>query len=227
VNPCERYLRLFNLKKYREIQPVIDSIAYRNVDCQQVIPLVEAAWEISKLDDFVKYNDPDMREVHDEDFGDLLKVLQKEELLSWLDAKSNRIQALRNVVFLICCPKYRESLFDGEDAGTTIGYIDTITEIQVCPLNSLDWIGILDSIERIPVGDVETSLHIYSRKQLMEMDRDVSLDLFTLSQLDEGSSKGYSDKRLAFLEFYNDFKKIINLAMCNPDYTILNENSFI
>jgi hypothetical protein len=227
MNPCERYLRLFDLKKYREIQPVIDSIAYRNVDCMQVIPLVKAAWEISKLDEFVKYNDSDMREVHDEEFGELLQVLRKKELLSWLDAKSNRIQTLRNVVFLICCPKYRESLFDGEDVGTTIGYIEILNKDEIYPLYSLDWIGLLDSIERIPVGDVETSVHIYSRKQLVEMDRDVSRDLLTLSQLDEGSSEEYSDKRLSFLAFYNDFKKMTDLAMCNPDYTILNQNSFI
>ncbi len=227
MNPCERYLRLFDLKKYREIQPVIDSIAYRNMDCQQVIPLVEAAWEISKLDEFVKYNDPDMREVCDEEFGKLLQVLQKKELLSWIDAHSSCLDALHRIVFLICCPKYRELLFDGEDAGTTIGYIDIITKIQICPLNSLDWIGILDSIERIPIGDEETSLHIYSRKQLIEMDKDVSHDLLILSQLDEGFSKEYADKRFVFLTFYNDFKEMIDLAMHNPYYTIFNENSFI
>ncbi len=226
MNPCERYLRLFDLKKYREIQPIIDSIAYRNVDCQQVIPLVEAAWAISKLDDFVKYNDPDMREVHDEEFGKLLKVLKTEELLSWLDASAYRIQILRNVVFLICCPKYRELLFDGEDAGTTIGYIDIINEVEICPLDSLDWLVNLDLIEEILVGDDETALYVYSRKQIIEMNKQVSQDILALSQLG-GLSKEYSDKKLTFQAFYNDFKKMIDFAMCNPDYTILNQKSFI
>jgi hypothetical protein len=227
MNPCERYLRLFDLKKYREIQPVIDSIASRNVDCQQVIPLVREAMKVVESDDFEKYNDPDMKEVCDEEFGELLEVLGKEELLSWIDTNSCNIQTLRRLIFLICCPRFREVLFHGMDSGTTIGYIDILNEVEICPLDSLDWLGVFDSIEEIPVGDEETALYIYSRKQLIKIDKVVSQDIITLSELGGSLSKEFSDKRLAFLGFYNGFKKMIDLATHDPNYTILNEKSFI
>jgi stress response protein SCP2 len=62
MSPPPRYLRLFDVQKYREIQPVIEGIDRRNADAEDVIFLLKAAKEVAETNDFIIYNDPDQDE---------------------------------------------------------------------------------------------------------------------------------------------------------------------
>jgi hypothetical protein len=231
MNPCKRYLRLFDLKKYREIQPVIDSIANRNVDCQQVIPLVEAAIDLVNVGDFEKYNDLDMKEIYTEDLQDVLTILREGKLLSWIDTKEYSKEKIYRLILLICCPKYQiMEYFDIDSSGTTIEYEDVCYGPKICSLKFFDMLDSSDSnkiFEVVSIESAEIRLSIFSRNQLTEIDKMISQDIATLSQLDNNLSESHSIKRLSYLEFFNDFKELIGFTNLSSDYTIIDEKSYV
>lgn len=235
---CESYLRLFDLSKYREIQLVIDSITSHDVDCQRVISLAKAAIEIVELVDCEKHNDYDMKEdcidekqITIEELEELLEVLRKEELLSWIYTNSCNIRVLRELVFFICCPGFQQSKVSDRDSDTTVGYTDILNGSEICSLECIDLIAItpsnIDSLEIIPIVDGETEIYIYSQKQLIEINKIVSQDIFTLSQLGDNLGEEHSEKKIFYLGFYSVLKKMIDYATYNPSYTIINERSLV
>ncbi len=226
MRPTEHCLHLFDLNKYREIQPVVKSIANRNVDCQQVIPLVTAAIEVVNLDDFEKYNDSDLKEVFIEDLQELLEVVQKGELLSWIDAKTYSKYELNRLIFLICCPKFQETKGFKVMSGAQVDYGNILYGTEICDLKFLEILDTLDSVEKIPIISEDTILYLFSREQLIEIDKRVLQDTVTLAGLSDDLSEKYSERKLVYLELYSNLKELINLAECNSSYTLLNEKTF-
>jgi hypothetical protein len=49
----EYYLRLFDVKKYREIQPIIEGIVRHDVEADRVISLIKTAQQVVQTDDFI------------------------------------------------------------------------------------------------------------------------------------------------------------------------------
>jgi hypothetical protein len=226
MRPTEHYLHLLDLNRYREIQPVINSIANRDVDCQQVIPLVTAAIEVVNLDDFEKYNDPDVKEVFIEDLQELLEVLRKGELLSWIDAKTYSKHELNRLIFLICCPKFQETKGFKVRSGSQVDYGDILYGTEICDLKFLEILDTLDSVEKIPIISEDTILYVFSREQLIEIDKRVLQDTVTLTELSDELSEKYSEIRLVYLELYSNLKELVNLAERNSSYTLLDEKTF-
>jgi hypothetical protein len=227
MSPSERYFRVFDLHKYREIQPILDSIAYRKVDCKQVIPLADEALKILELNDPEKYNDPESRETFIEDLQELLIVLRKGELLSWIYEKSYSYSELHRLTFILCCPKYQEIEYFDKKSETLIGYVELYQSKGLCQLEFLNFLDKSDSFEDILVGREDRDLRILSRQQLPILNKAVDNDINALSELKHPLDEKLSNKRKDFLEFYHDFKKMIYLTSENHNYTLLIEIPFI
>jgi hypothetical protein len=218
------FLRLFDLKKYRNIQSIIESVANQSMDYQQVILLVKEAIKIVKHNDFEKYNDPDERECFLEDLQEILDVLQKKEFFSWFDDERNTY-ILRNVALLICCPDFQESSTYNEESGTRIDYEDVLYGSKICELDFIEVSENFESGEIISVLSNETKIQILSQKQITEIDKSIHRDTITLIKLENSLlSERHSLLREIYLKFYFNLKNLIDRVKSNNNYTLLNED---
>ena len=85
--PSHHRLRLFDLEKYREIQPIIEGISKRDtsVEVERVISMIKSAENIVRSDDFKKYNPDYIYEDYAEDLHDVLDILENNSLQIWFD----------------------------------------------------------------------------------------------------------------------------------------------
>jgi hypothetical protein len=102
----DRYIRLFDLAKYREIQPITDGIKEKNADLKEVIGLLERATNIVQGSEFKKYNGCD---IFITGLEDGLEMMQEGGLLNWLPPRGS--DKLNIIILSICCPRYQHQQF--------------------------------------------------------------------------------------------------------------------
>jgi hypothetical protein len=135
----EYYLRLFDVKKYREIQPIIENIVRRDAKADRVISLIKAAQQVVQTDDFKKYNSESLINSRNSNFREYLEMLKHSDISVWfkeLDLR-NYINTLEPIVLSICCPKYQFSTEDlrcEELSGTSINYYYLIGQSDIYDL---------------------------------------------------------------------------------------------
>lgn len=79
------YLRLFDVEKYREIQPITDGIISRTAKADDVISLLKAAKEVTESEDFIMYNDPDQDDGCSEEMQGRIDLIKKSGIKAWFD----------------------------------------------------------------------------------------------------------------------------------------------
>jgi hypothetical protein len=218
-------IMLFDFKKYREIQPIVESSADRNGDHQQMIPLVRAAIKNVEHDDFEKYNDPDEREHFLEDFQEMLDILQKKEFIPWIHDITNRY-IFRQVIFLICCPDFQEFPSYNEESGTRIDYGGIFYGTKIC---DLDLIKVLENIEfeeEIPSLSGDTNLYLLSQEQITAIDKSIPQDILTLTRLENLLDYRQPILKEAYLKFYFNLKNLIDRVKSNNNYTLLSKRYY-
>jgi hypothetical protein len=231
-NPS-RYIRLFDVEKYREIQPIIEGIKNRCAKAEDVIPVLEAARKIAETDDFIKYNDDETR-IEAKYLQLTIVTIQVSGISKWFDALDKGEifgrDILHRVYRFICCPKYQwATLGMPFITGTTIEYEDVYFSRNVCDLGLFDLLDSSDYAERLPMdvkkfGIITT---IFNRDELEEITEIVEEDNFNLSKLELSSDREEYRWQKEYLEFYDNFNRLLKIVNSHPKYTLLNEDSTI
>lgn len=223
------HLRLFDLKKYRKMQPILKSIYEGIEDCQQLIPFIMEAKKNVEHDDFEKYNDPDERECYFDDFEEILGILQEGNLITWLytgqDSDLHRY-VLANVFKLYCFPNFQVLVYQNKKLGTGISYGEIWLDSEICQLDLIEVLDNLSSGEFVPLSSYDTKYHILTPQQLAELEKKASHDILTLSALESFQEERHVFLKETYLTFCFDLQNLINLAKGNDDYTLISE-SFI
>jgi hypothetical protein len=232
----EYYLRLFDLKKYREIQPIIEDIVRRDVTADRVISLIKAAQQVVQTDDFKKYNSESVVDSDNSLFCEYLKMIERDGILAWFEELDlrNYINTLEPIVLSICCPKYQFSTEDlqGEElSGTSINYYYLIGQSDIYDLELRELLEFNNSIiERFPYDSYDCSEMgvFYNRQYLEELNRAVSEDIDLLSRsdvnLDRYSPQYHASVIADHLKIYDDFNFLLKLANLSEDYTLLRQS---
>jgi hypothetical protein len=236
----EYYLRLFDVKKYREIQPIIEGILRHNAKAEQVISLIKAAQQVVQTDDFKKYNSDSFVDSSNWHLCSELEMIENNGILAWFKEieRGGYINALEPIVHYICCPKYQfstEDLPEEEISGTSIDYSYLIRSgIYDLELKELIFREVpfekSNLIEIFPFYSYNTSGEIrffYNRQYLAELTQTVNEDIDALSRGDinlDGYSPEYHPEWIAYhLKIYDDLKFLLELANLSEDYTLLYE----
>jgi flagellin-specific chaperone FliS len=193
MSPPDRYLRLFDLKKYREIQPITEGINQRDVDTEQAISLINRAVSVVKTENFKKYNDKNKINFVTTELQEGLDILQEgrlSEQSAWYDCHNHGGDKLNTIITLICCPSYQSSEYSKQTSDATLSYLDyygylnsfnkdlyNILEINRC---SIDSIPLLESL---PSDSGNADTWIFDRQGFIELNQIVSQDISALSQL--------------------------------------------
>jgi hypothetical protein len=249
MSVSERYVRLFDLAKYREIQPITDGIKEKSADPKKVIELLERAMDIVQSSEFKKHNGRDGVFIIDLEEG--LEITQEGSLMNWLPPRG--LDKLNAIILSICCPRYQAfpeyKEYKEADAGTAINYAGCYSHLD-CFNRDLYEMLANGRAELLPNDIDETAEWIFTRQELAELSVMVKQDLVTLSQPnftlyiiidgtsfvrastsfmnDEEIEAGYSifpstELTSMFLEFYSELDCLLEEAIANPDYTIINE----
>lgn len=193
-NPS-RYIRLFDVEKYREIQPAIEGIKNRDAKAENVIPVLEAARKIAETDDFIKYND-DKTRIEAKYLRLTIATIEVSGISEWFDmldkGEDFGCDILHRVYRFICCPKYQwTTLAMPFVTGTTIEYGDVYYSYNVCDLDLFDLLDSSDYAERLPMDVKEFGIitTIFNRDELEEITEVVEEDNFNLSELELSSDR--------------------------------------
>jgi hypothetical protein len=224
------YLRLFDLEKYREIQPIIEGIAKRDIklEVEQVISLVKAAASVLQTKDFKEYNDEECLEDNILEMDEILSSIEEGDILkmfTFLDKRKDPCvyDALRLMVFLICCPKYQEEVAGREpeqNSGTTIEYSDIYwwrnhsENLNVFRL--LNYTGKESHYENILI-ESEGYVSIFNQQQIEELYQASIPDIPMIAEFDISP-----DMREEYLKFYDDLNFLLKLVNIQDEYTIVN-----
>ncbi len=154
--------------------------------------------------------------------GDILKMF------AFLDKRKKTCvyDALRIMVFLICCPKYQEEVADRESkqsSGTTIEYSDIFwwrnhsENLNVFRL--LKYPGADSRNEEIPIESdgSEGFVSILSQPQIEELQQALVTDILMLLKFDISP-----DIQEEYLKFYDDLNFLLKLVNIQDEYTIVN-----
>jgi hypothetical protein len=180
------YLRLFNLKEYREIQPILEGIKEGNVDLERAVHLVERAFAVLETDEFKKYNNKKhYYDSYTEELQDALDVLRKPRLSEWSFLEGCYTSEKTTLIIdLLCCPKY-QSYWDNkpDDSDTTIDYSDYYGLISYFNEELSDYIhfSLGEYPESLPSDRNDSVQLIFSSQQLNKINELLSSDLATLS----------------------------------------------
>jgi hypothetical protein len=223
-----RQLRLFDIKRYREIQPTIEGIAKRSASAEQVISSLEAALDVAKSEDFSQHNSPNDPKICTATFQDILDIVQISGVSKWfamLDQKIyGGVDILQELFLFICCPKFQRSRYEAPViSGTTVEYEDFYYGFELCDLYLLEMLSFSYPSEKLPVemkGEGIAS-GIFSQQQLELITEITTEDTIILSEV-ECSSKDNQERKLNYLEFYKNFNHLLKLANSHSEYTILN-----
>ena len=231
MSPPPRYLRLFDVQKYREIQPVIEGIDRRDADTEDVISLLKAAKEVTETNDFIIYNDPDKDEGYSEEMQKRIDLIQEFGIAAWFDSLDRGEHFGCDVIFqlysYLCCPKYQGSAY-GELAisDMTVEYEMICYGLGIC---NLYLPGLLSS-ESLPVEILPKEMKddgiifsIISRDQFPELTEAAETDIFNLRQLDCESNSYTTETRDECLEIYKRFNCLLNAANSQANYMLFME----
>ena len=225
----ECYLRLFDVKKYREIQPIIEGIINRDIAVEQVISLFEAAREVVYTDDFKKYN-PDW--IYEDDYkslGDELEMLENNDISIWYAEidRYNYFDTLKSITKRICCPKYQSDPEDRqpeEISGTTVDCSHFLWNYQIYYSeleHSLRRIN--NRIEEFSFESGSDGIYFYDRQCLTEFTQAAIEDVDTISRLDTNANEYDPEIIKKHLKFYDEFNFLLELANLSETYTLLRE----
>ena len=229
--PTDCYLRLFDVDKYREIQPVIEGIVKRNIKTERVISVIRTAQNVITTDDFKKYNDEDDYDDYTGYFSGILEMLENNNISMWfkeLDTYTSSANSiLRLIIVVICCPKYQWNDYErqGEEiSGTTVDYTNFYWSYGAYyGLNLIELLNFSNiQFENFPfkLGD---PAGFYNRQQLTQL-AEAAIDDLNLLPRSETSSDEYHQNAIAkYLKFYDDLNFLLELANISGNYTILNE----
>jgi hypothetical protein len=226
-----RYLRLFDVQKYREIQPIIEGIDRRDAGTEDVISLLKAAKEVAETNDFIIYNDPDQDDSYSEEMQKRINLIQKSGIAAWFDSLDRGEHLGSDVVVqiysYICCPKYQD-LAHGDLAisDMTVEYQMLRYGLGICDLYLP---GLLSSkslpVEILPndIKDEGNVFSIISREQFPEITEAAKTDVFNLLQLDCEDNSYIIETRDECLEIYKRFNHLLNAANSHANYTLFME----
>jgi hypothetical protein len=253
MSPPDRYLRIFDVKKYREIQPIVEGLDNQDVDPQQALALIQEVTNIVKGSEFQRYSNPNS--IHDYlyYFQNGSNLIKENRLSEWDEEKNHGGSIINSIISCFCCPKYQYSdLSVPEVSGTMIDYtdvygifhrfdnkiLDTLDfRSKDCPLERLPgdtWAGVFDP-EKLSIltNITERKISILSRPNhiLYGIHSEYSLNCFRISSKPPRSrdlEEGYfavihQDWQKELLVFYHDFHRLLKMAESHPSHTILNE----
>jgi hypothetical protein len=231
MSPPPRYLRLFDVQKYREIQPVIEGIDRRNADAEDVISLLQAAKEVTETNDFIIHTDPDQDEGYPEEMQKRIDLIQEFGVVAWFASLDRGEHFGSDVIFqlysYLCCPKYQRLAYGNlAISDMTVEYEMIYYGLEICDLYLP---GLLSSkslpVEILPkdMKDEGVTFSIISRDQFPELTKVAETDVFNLLQLDCNSNNDIIRIRGICLEIYKRFNHLLNAASLNTNYTLLME----
>jgi hypothetical protein len=223
-----RQVRLFNIEKYREIQPTIEGIVKRSASAEQVISLLKAALNVAKSEDFSQHNSPNDPKMLTAFFQNRLDTIQTLGISQWFDTLDQRIyygrDILQELFFFICCPKFQRSIDEAPViSGTTIEYDDFYYGLELCDLYLLEMLSFSYPGEKLPVemkGEGIAS-SVFNQQQLELLTEVATEDTTILSELKCSSSEN-QERKENYLKFYKSFNHLLELANSRSSYTILN-----
>jgi hypothetical protein len=231
-NPS-RFIRLFDIEKYREIQSVIEGIKNRDAKADDVIPLLEAAKSIAETDDFIKYNN-DAKMTRANYLQGVIDVIQMSGISNWyntLDKGEHFGHDIIHTIFrFICCPEYQYStLMRPLISGTTINYEDVFFSSNICELGLFDLLESSNYAERLPMDIEEFGIitTVFNQDELKEINKVVKEDDYNLSKLRLSSDREEYEWQKKYLEFYDDFNRLLKRVNSHPRHTLLNEECLI
>jgi hypothetical protein len=237
--------RLFDIKKYRSIQPIIERIVDRQSNPSEAMFLVDEALKIAGTDEFSKYN-------CEGEYGNLSyrilertkDCIQEGKLLEIPDIRSDNM--LQMIILVTCCPRFQlmTSIHVEEISDTHADYTD------LWGMNSLnEELALILDILREDVYPLEIILEIdgimgvFSKEQLAKIEPMVVKNIKTLADKkydylkkiykDSGNRLGGNPasmldvkKHINMLEFNNELYTVLKLANSHPDYTVLDEYNY-
>jgi hypothetical protein len=112
MTPPPYSFRVFDLNKYREIQPVIADILNSSVDAERLKVLLKEAINIVEGEEFKKYNDKSMRTDY-EVFQSMMSLIDENRFEEWTEKKNDDWEeyypanVATRFVEVLCCPKYQ------------------------------------------------------------------------------------------------------------------------
>ena len=117
MTPLPYFFRIFDLKRYREIEPIIVDILNSSIDADRIKTLLQKAIDIVEGDEFKKYNSKSMRH----DFGvfqSMMSLINENRFEEWKEGKDDEMNDYRpksvaiHLVEALCCPKYQLHYWD-------------------------------------------------------------------------------------------------------------------
>jgi hypothetical protein len=176
------FFRIFDLKKYREIEPIINGILDSSVDATQLKVLLKEASNIIEGDEFKKYNDKSMRYEYDI-FQLMINLIDDNKFEEWKGTKYESMDDYypENValylVQVLCCPKFQVSWCDDvPQSETTFEYIPFADAFYSPYSPGTDIYNILKQTGTESLPFLERGLYVFNRPQLAKFIKIVSDD---------------------------------------------------
>jgi hypothetical protein len=210
MSPPERSFRLFDAKKYEEIEPVIKAIHGKTASNEQVTALINEALAIVETDDFKKNNfNKEWSATSPRTLQEALILIEYLGVLAW-PGELIFYDPLSTIICVTCCPNYQEIGYSKfrVDYTESYGYVTEFTEelhdILSCPI-------------LLPSDSLD--LGIYNSEMLAKITR-------MTAAIDPRVIIGVVDPRdrPELMKFYTDFDHLVKLANSQPNYTILYES---
>jgi hypothetical protein len=229
-----RCIRLFDIRKYREIQHIVEGIARRDASAKDVIYLLKAAKEVTESSDFIMYNDPDQDEGYSEEMQERIDLIQDFGIITWYNALDRRdyggYDAVCQIYSYLCCPKYQMSAYlDLAISDMTVEYEMIYRGYYICDLYLPNLLSSdFSTVEKLPRGPhSDYILSIFSREQFPEIIRAAEIDILNLSQSDCNSNDHMIETRDECLNIYKRFNYLLDVVNSNPNYTFFMEESML
>jgi hypothetical protein len=249
MSPPPRYIRLFDINKYREIQPVTDGINKRRVDLSQATKLVETALDLVHGKEFQRYHSESSIEYFISEIKDGLEIIKEGDLSNWYAHDGS--DKLNMIISTICCPRYQFYSDNHEtDSDTTLSYLEYTRDLYFFNERLYNMLQSYE-LEVLPSDNSdEAAVWIFTTQDMAEITEMVVRDLDILSQLNnvlywicsrsnymkvsstppqvEDLNPGDTvtaepETQAGLINFYRKFNHIINIANSNQSYTIVNE----
>jgi hypothetical protein len=234
--------RLFDIEKYRSIQPIIQRMLDRKASISEATCLVDKALSIAVTDEFDKYNNEgEYGNLTQRILGRIQDLIQEGRLAELPDIESDDM--LRIIILVICCPRFQlmtsihvKEISDTCADYTDLGWLDSLSEelIDILDIYEDD----IFPLERIPSNNGR--MGVFDKEQLAKIRLVVSKNIIALSDKKYDHLKKIAkssgvdlDKdllhmidvrtHLDLLNFHNKFYTILELANSQPCYTVISE----
>jgi hypothetical protein len=182
MSPTPYFFRIFDLKKYREIEPIINGILDTSVDAAQLKVLLKEANNIIESDEFKKYNDKSMRHEY-EIFQLMISLIDENKFEEWKGTKYEPMDDYYPENFalyllqVLCCPKFQVSCWDSlPQSETTFEYIPFADAFYSPYSSGTDIYNILKQTGTESLPFLERGLYVFNRSQLAKFIKIISDD---------------------------------------------------